>query len=113
MRTISGTHTNVKFSSRRKLVNFVLKALNDITGANNGTLNNPYELASSEMRDRRTLIKTIYQDGFVRYNDGFYIVEVDEYMGEGDYMVYVDVTTQAIKELRKDGIVYKMNSEIE
>ena len=47
-----------------------MKAMNDICDCDNGTIRNPYELASSVMKDGRTLIQTIYEDGEVRYDDG-------------------------------------------
>lgn len=75
-----------KYDTRRKLANRALKAMNDITECDNGTIRNPYELASSVLKDGRTLIETIYEDGKAIYNDGFYIVEIDE------YCMYVDVT---------------------
>lgn len=81
------------FSTRRKVANRVLKAMNDITGIDNGTIRNPYELASSVMPDGRTLIQTIYEDGYVMYNDGWYIVELD------DEMLYVDLTSMATSEM--------------
>ena len=40
----------------------------------------------------RTILETIYQDGYLRFNNGWFIVEVD------DYSLYVDVTGQYIKE---------------
>lgn len=85
-------YTN-KFDTNRKLANRALKAMNQITGLNNGTIRDPYELASSVMKDGRTLIQTIYEDGEVRYNDGWYIVEVD------DFQMYVDITGKALVEV--------------
>ena len=85
-------YTN-KFDTNRKLANRALKAMNQICDADNGTICNPYELASSVMRDGRTLIQTIYEDGEVRYNDGWYIVEVD------DFQMYVNITGIAVKEV--------------
>lgn len=41
----------------------------------------------------RALIQTIYEDGYVMYNDGWFIVECDE-----DGTLYVDVTGRAIQE---------------
>lgn len=86
-----------KFNTRRKLANRVLKAMSDICGCDNGTIRNPYELASSSMRDGRTLIQTIYEDGYVMYNDGWFIVEVDE-----DAMIYVDFTGMAMREMKSE-----------
>lgn len=79
-----------KYNTRRKLANRVLKAMNDITERDNGTIRKPYELASSIMEDGRTLIQIIYEDGEIRYNDGRYIVEVDE------HCMYVNLTAFAI-----------------
>lgn len=77
--------------------------MSDICDYNNGTIRNPYELASLSMKDGRTLIQTIYEDGYVMYNDGWFIVEVDE-----DAMIYVDFTGLAMQEMKdeleRDGI---------
>lgn len=83
-----------KYDTRRKLANRALKAMNDITECDNGTIRNPYELASFVLKDGRTLIETIYEDGEVMYNDGWYIVEIDE------YCMYIDVTTFATNEMK-------------
>ena len=64
-----------------------------IQQAEQGTITCPYELASSSMKDGRTLIQTIYEDGYVMYNDGWFIVECEE-----DGCLYVDVTGLAIRE---------------
>lgn len=53
--------------------------MNDICDCDNGTIRNPYELASSVMKDGRTLIQTIYEDD--------------------EYCMYVDLTGIAIKEM--------------
>jgi hypothetical protein len=82
-----------QFDTNRKLANRVLKAMNDISDADNGTIRNPFELASSTMKDGRTLIQTIYEDGEVRYNDGWFIVEVD------NFCMYIDLTGFAMKEM--------------
>lgn len=82
-----------KFDTRRKLANRVLKAMNDITEWDNGTVRKPFELASSVLEDGRTLIQAIYEDGEIQYTDGWYIIEVDE------YCMYVDFTGFAIKEM--------------
>ena len=81
-----------KFDTNRKLANRALKAMSQICDADNGTIHNPYELASSVMKDGRTLIQTIYEDGKVMYNDGWYIVEVD------DFQMYVALTGNKKKE---------------
>ena len=82
---------NIK--SRRELAKVALIAMARINQYPQGTITNPVELASSSMPDRRTLIQTIYEDGYVQYNDGWFIVEVDE-----DGLLYVDVTGYALKE---------------
>lgn len=81
------------FSTMRKLTNRVIKAMNDITESDNGTIRNPYDLASVVMEDGRTLIQTIYEDGYVMYNDGWYVVELD------DNILYVDLTCKAVSEM--------------
>ena len=85
-------HTE-KFDTNRKLANRALKAMTQICEADNGTIREPYELASSVMKDGRTLIQTIYEDGKVMYNDGWYIVEID------NFQMYVALTGNAEKEV--------------
>lgn len=87
-----------KFDTRRKLANRALKAMSDICNADNGTIRNPHELASSVMADGRTLIQAIYEDGEVMYNDGWYIVEVEE-----SGVLYVDFTSFAVNEMKANG----------
>lgn len=82
---------NIK--SRKSLVEVCLKAMARIQQCEQGTITNPYDLASSIMKDGRTLIQTIYEDGHVMYNDGWFIVEVEE-----DGCLYVDVTGIAVME---------------
>lgn len=89
-----GTHRyidNVK--SRRQLAKACLVAMARINQCEQGTITDPYNLASSSMKDGRTLIQTIYEDGYVMYNDGWFIVEVDE-----DATLYVDVTGRAMND---------------
>jgi hypothetical protein len=89
-----GTHrwvNNIK--SRRQLAKVALVAMARIQQAEQGTITCPYELASSSMKDGRTLIQTIYEDGYVMYNDGWFIVECEE-----DGCLYVDVTSFAMRE---------------
>lgn len=64
-----------------------------INQAEQGTITYPCELASSSMKDGRTLIQTIYEDGYVMYNDGWFIVKCYE-----DGCFYVDVTGFAMRE---------------
>lgn len=88
------THRYVdNIKSRRELAKVALVAMARINQAEQGTITCPCELASSSMKDGRTLIQTIYEDGYVMYNDGWFIVECDE-----DGTLYVDVTGAALKE---------------
>lgn len=89
-----GTHRYVdNIQSRRQLAKVCLIAMARIQQAEQGTITCPYDLASSSMRDGRTLIQTIYEDGYVMYNDGWFIVECDK---EG--CLYVDVTGRAVRD---------------
>lgn len=89
-----GTHRWVdNIKSRRQLAKVALVAMARIQQAEQGTITCPYELASSSMKDGRTLIQTIYEDGYVMYNDGWFIVECEE-----DGCLYVDVTSFAMRE---------------
>ena len=87
------TFRTIEGLTSRQVVNRALKAMNEITEVDNGTLCNPSELASSVLSDGRYLIEAIHQDGSICYNDGWYIVEVN------DYSLYVDLTSYAIKEM--------------
>lgn len=89
-----GTHRWVdNIKSRRQLAKVALVAMARIQQAEQGTITCPYELASSSMKDGRTLIQTIYEDGYVMYNDGWFIVECEE-----DGCLYVDITGFAMRE---------------
>lgn len=89
-----GTHRWVdNIKSRRQLAKVALVAMARIQQAEQGTITCPYELASSSMKEGRTLIQTIYEDGYVMYNDGWFIVECEE-----DGCLYVDVTGFAMRE---------------
>lgn len=89
-----GTHRWVdNIKSRRQLAKVALVAMARIQQAEQGTITCPYELASSSMKDGRTLIQTIYEDGYVMYNDGWFIVECEE-----DGCLYVDATGFAMRE---------------
>lgn len=89
-----GTHRWVdNIKSRRQLAKVALVAMARIQQAEQGTITCPYELAGSSMKDGRTLIQTIYEDGYVMYNDGWFIVECEE-----DGCLYVDVTGFAMRE---------------
>jgi len=89
-----GTHRWVdNIKSRRQLAKVALVAMARIQQAEQGTITCPYELASSSMKDGRTLIQTIYEDGYVMHNDGWFIVECEE-----DGCLYVDITGFAMRE---------------
>lgn len=89
-----GTHRWVdNIKSRRQLAKVALVTMARIQQAEQGTITCPYELASSSMKDGRTLIQTIYEDGYVMYNDGWFIVECEE-----DGCLYVNVTGFAMRE---------------
>lgn len=83
-------------NTRRELAKVALVAMARICQAPCGTITDPYELASSYMPDGRSLIQTIYEDGYVQYSDGWFIVECDE---EGT--LYVDVTGIAMRDCRE------------
>lgn len=88
------THIYVdNIKSRRELAKVALKAMARIEQYEQGTIYFPDMLASSKMKDGRTLIQTIYEDGFATYNDGWFIVECDE-----NGTLYVDVTGYACNE---------------
>lgn len=104
------THINIEGWSDEEKVNRVMAALQDIQGGiKQGTVRNPYELASSKViKDSRydyyknsgniysdntiTLIEAVKRGEDVRFSDGWYIVEVDD-----DYL-YVDITGQALEQ---------------
>lgn len=69
-----GTHRYVdNIKDRRQSAKVCLVAVARINQAEQGTVTEPYELASSTMEDGRTLIQTIYEDGYVMYNDGWFL----------------------------------------
>lgn len=104
------THISIEGLSNEERANRVMAALQDIQGgASQGTVRNPHDLASSmvvkddqydyyvyanqsRQKDEMTLIEAIRRGENVQYNDGWYIVEVD------DYFLYVDVTGIATTE---------------
>lgn len=103
------THISIEGWSNEERANRVMAALQDIQGGvKQGTVRNPYELASSEVikdsrygyyknsgniysNDAITLIEAVRRGEDIRFSDGWYIVEVDD-----DYL-YVDVTGQALE----------------
>lgn len=104
---MKATHLYYENLSNRQIANRALKAMEFIQECEQGTIRKPCNLASVYMCDGRTLIETIYMDGCVTYNDGYYIVEVDE-----NYM-YVDVTALAIRETGITEMVMRSNIESE
>ena len=90
---MKATHKSTEGKTNRQKANMALKAMSNLQGFDNGTISNPNDLASSVMEDGRTLIATIAQDGYVRYNDGWNIVERD------DFCQYEDITGFAVKEM--------------
>ena len=102
-----GTHRYVdNIKSRRELAKVCLIAMARINQCEQGTITEPYNLASSSMKDGRTLIQTIYEDGYVMYNDGWFIVECEE-----DGCLYVDVTGRAEKDCPEyDNMKYVMDA---
>lgn len=101
MKTYTPTHLVVENLTRKQVVNRVIKAMNDITLVDNGTLRTPYELASSVLPNGSMLIEEVAKNGYCRYNDGWYIVEVDE------YSLYVDLTSFAINTMYENGEVFE------
>ena len=99
-----GTHRYVdNIESRRELAKVALVAMARINQAEQGTITCPYELASSSMKDGRTLIQTIYEDGYVMYNDGWFIDESG--------CRYGDVTGTAVRECPEyDNMEYVMDA---
>ena len=88
------THRYVdNIKSRRELAKTALIAMARIEQYEQGSISNPVQLASTVLSDGRTLIQTIYEDGRVMFNDGWFIVECDE-----DGTLYVDITGTALKE---------------
>lgn len=98
---------NIK--TRRELAKVALVAMARICQAPCGTITDPYELASSYLPDNRTLIQAIYEDGYVLYNDGWFIVECDE-----TGTLYVDVTGIAMRDCRElyEGMEYVGDKEL-
>jgi hypothetical protein len=90
---MKAAHKITEGKTNRQIANMAMRAMSNLQDYSNGTIKNPNDLASSIMPDGRTLIQTIYEDGFVRYNDGWHIVEVD------DYCLYVDFTGLAVREM--------------
>lgn len=105
--TPCATHRYVdNIKSRKSLAEVCLKAMARINQCEQGTITDPYDLASSSMKDGRTLIQTIYEDGYVMYNDGWFIVECDE-----TGCLYVDVTGLAVKECPEyENMEYNMDA---
>lgn len=90
---MKATHIITEGLTNRQLANAAMKAMRLIEDCEQGTIRNPCNLASTILADKRTIIQTIYEDGYIRYNDGWHIVEVD------GYNIYVDITSYALNEL--------------
>lgn len=100
------THISTSyFNDRRDIALRTMQAMKDIQGGyRQGTLTNTVELASSgvgknskydyweysSMAEGKNIIQAILDGDTIRYNDGWYIVEVD------DDFIYVDVTGTAM-----------------
>ena len=80
--------------------------MNAITLVDNGTMRNPFELASSVLPSDKMLIEEIAKNGYCRYNDGWYIVEVDE------YSMYVDMTSFALNTMYENGDVFEYGDHV-
>lgn len=88
------THISTSYFKDNKAIALrAMQAMKDIQGGYaQGTLTRPVELASSEMTDKgnKTIAQALLDGDEIRYNDGWYIVEVD-----GDF-IYVDITGYAV-----------------
>ena len=88
------THISTSYFKDNKAIALrAMQAMKDIQGGYaQGTLTRPVELASSEMTDKgnKTIAQALLDGDEIRYNDGWYIVEVDD-----DY-IYVDITSYAV-----------------
>jgi len=102
---MNATHITHEITDYKKLANKVLAAIRQLTGCDCGTVATPYDEASYKMEDGRMLIQAVKEDGYLMYNDGFLIVEVDY------YTIYVDYSGRAIKEYNLPE--YKYNTNIE
>ena len=89
---MKATHKIVEGKTNRQIANEALKAMSLLCDYDNGTIKNPCELASQYAEDGtgRTIIEAIFEDGYIMYNDGFHIVEVNS------YCIYVDFTQMAL-----------------
>lgn len=97
--------SDMEFADNREFAKFILKLLKRFDCCDQGTIDNPSDLASSVMTDGRTLIQAILEDGEVRYNDGWNIVEVDS------DVVYIDYTGYALEQM--DDPYYRIDTNIE
>ena len=100
---MKATHTTHNAKDNCALANMVLRAISRLIDYPCGTIANPTEYASLIMRDGRTLIQTVAEDGFLRFNDGYVIIEAD------DYVIYVDYTTRAINDWKLGDYKYYGN----
>lgn len=90
---MKSTHIYTEGKTNRQIAQMCMVAFKNIGDAPQGTISNPFELASTKMLDGRTLIQTILDDGGINYNDGWFIVDVD------GFCMYVDVTQTALNEM--------------
>lgn len=103
MRNIVATFSSLSEGlTNRQKANRALRAMSLICGADCGTIRNPYELASVVLKDGRTIIQTINEDGYIMYSDGWYIVEV------GENHLYVDISSFAIGQIWGENILKLM-----
>lgn len=100
---MKATHINIENLTLRQRANRALKAMTALQDSDNGTIRNPYELASSRLKDGRTLIEAIYSGEDVSYNDGWCVVEVN------DTFLYVDLTMAAMRDMGMSEISFVLD----
>ncbi len=107
MKSYTYTHISTEGMTNRQMCNQMIKALNSLTGVCNGTMNEPYEIASMiiDNKKERSLIQVLKEDGEVMYYDGDYCIECDY------HHLYVDYSGRAIKEWM-EGYERKANDKI-
>lgn len=89
---MKATHITYENKTYKQIAQMVLVALKNLTDTDQGTISNPVNESSIVLDNKNTLIETIKTDGFIRFNDGYMIVECD------DYCLYVDYTSKALLE---------------
>ena len=88
---MKATHKWVEEMTQRQKSNTLLKALSNICDADNGTIRNPYELASVSI-DGMPLIQRYHAGNDIDYHDGYFIIEADQ------SCIYVDISSKAMEE---------------